>query len=249
MRYRVIIMRSSGENRSTRLTWHGARATCLIWQVPVDGTQFTYTGMPVRLVAPVHRWCALWSTLMIAIETYADYYRNSRWLQSKLMLVPIENFAAPRSQIRSLVVAIPSSRRISRRYVPQVHARPPADRAPRRIEVGPRLHALVPRVRYVLVISASLHGHQRKFEVGPRLHALVPRVWYVLVISASLHGHQHKFAYSPAQVCMVISASLHRAGTLKWRLLVANDRDELDRQLRRHCDTSRCAISASLHGL
>ena len=80
MRYRVIIMRSSGENRSTRLTWHGARATCLIWQVPVDGTQFTYTGMPVRLVAPVHRWRALLLSKLplITIETSTDYHRTFR---------------------------------------------------------------------------------------------------------------------------------------------------------------------------
>ena len=92
-----------------------------------------------------------------------------------------------------------------------------------------------------MVISTTFHGHQRNFAW------LSARV--CMVISASLHVHQREFAQQSAQACTAISASLHSnqrkfahvAGTLKWRLLVANDRDELDRKLRRHCDTSRCA--------
>ena len=71
----------------------GARTTCLIWQVPVGGTQFTYTGMPVRLVAPVHRWCALLLSKLplITIKTSADYHQNFRRWLPKLALITMRS--------------------------------------------------------------------------------------------------------------------------------------------------------------
>ena len=98
--YHAVIGRESEHSPNMA----GARTTCLIWQVPVGGTQFTYTGMPVRLVAPVHRWCALLLSKLplITIKTSADYHQNFRRLPSKLPPMAAETradyyaFTAPR---------------------------------------------------------------------------------------------------------------------------------------------------------
>ena len=152
-----MIMQSSGANRSTHQ--HGLCPNHLPYMAGARRRHAVHVhrdARPTRRAGP--------PLVRSVVETYYCH-RNLRWLLSKRTLVTIETYAGSYRKFRCAsltsrsLVAIPSSRRISRRYVPQVHARPPPQRAPRRVKVDPRLHALVPRVRYVLVISVSLHSN------------------------------------------------------------------------------------------